>query len=87
MPTGHQISMPYTMWLIKQLQSSVSTLVFNTTYNISTIWLKSAVMICCPPPNSSQNLIKGHVQMNLWSANENTAGKILSIYLVTALQI
>ena len=31
-------------------------------------------------PNIWQNLIKGHVQMNLWSANENGADKILTAF-------
>jgi hypothetical protein len=30
-------------------------------------------------PNIWQNLIRGHVQMNLWSANENRADKILTV--------
>ena len=29
--------------------------------------------------NIWQNLIRGHVQMNLWSANENGADKILTV--------
>jgi hypothetical protein len=32
-------------------------------------------------PNIWQNLIRGHVQMNLWSANENGADKILAVLL------
>jgi len=30
-------------------------------------------------PNIWQNLIRGYVQMNLWSANENGADKILTV--------
>ena len=37
-----------------------------------------AVIICYAPPNIWQNQIRGHVQMNLWSINENAAGKILT---------
>jgi len=44
------------------------------------IWLKSAVIIYYTPPtpNIWQTLIRGHVQMNSWSANENATGKILT---------
>jgi hypothetical protein len=31
------------------------------------------------PPNTWQNPIRGHVHMNSWSANENAAGKILTV--------
>jgi hypothetical protein len=43
-------------------------------------WLKSAVLICYATPNIWQNLIRGHVQMKSWSANENAAGKILLFF-------
>jgi hypothetical protein len=50
------------------------------------VWLKSAdikgYLPPIPPPNIWQNLIRGHVQMNSWSANENAADKILPVPFV-----
>ena len=37
-----------------------------------------AVIIRYALPNIWQNQIRGHVQMNLWSINENATGKILT---------
>ena len=32
-------------------------------------------------PNILQNLIRGHIQMNSWSTNENATGKFLTVTL------
>ena len=66
----------FASFIVKKKKNNIMTRNLMT----NSIWLRSAVIILCytPSPNICQNLIRGHVLMNSWSANENTAEKILA---------